>query len=155
MSTSSNPIGNLSLWYRDKPITQSLLKLVIGGGSLDTLLQKRASEIKADRLKEFFDELEQGDIALTEELVETEQFLHSFFCTVQAVTKTRQREKIRMFARILRTSIDPNMLTIPDECEELIATLENLSLREFAVLNTLYRLELARIFHKSMSAEQP
>jgi len=149
MSTDLNPIGNLSLWYRDKPIIQSLLKLVYGGSSLDTLLQRRATEIKADRLKVFFDELAQGDIPLTEDLIEGEPFLHSFFCTVQAVTRTHQREKIRLFARLLRTSISPNMLTIPDECEELIATLETISLREFAVLNCLYRLEQAHPPHPS------
>jgi len=68
MTKSPSMIGKLSVQYADRPAIKALLKLVPGWSSADTLLQKRADEIKSDRLKVFFDELAQGKRKLTGEL---------------------------------------------------------------------------------------
>ncbi len=136
-------IGKLSLQYSNRPVVKALLKLVPGGSSVDTLLQKRADEIKSDRLTVFFDELAQGKRELTEELIHSDNFLHAYFCTLRAAMNSRQHEKIRNFARLLQSSLDPTLQVGEDEHEELLALLEELSVREFAILRDLRATELA------------
>ena len=106
------------------------------------MLQKRANEIKSDRLTTFFEELAEGKHELTDELIETEDFLHSYFCTLRAVLNCRHREKIRLFARLLDSAFNPKLQVTPDEHEELLSILESISLREFAILNNLREREL-------------
>ena len=136
-------IGQLSVKYSNKPVIRSLLNIIPGWGSADTLIQKRADEIKADRLKTFFEELAEGKHELTDELIQTEDFLHSYFCTLRAALNCRQREKIKHLARLLSSSFDPTLQVAPDEHEEILSILEEISLREFAILNDLRNRELA------------
>jgi hypothetical protein len=142
MANSPNVIGQLSVTYSNRPVIKALLKLVPGGSAVDTLFQKRAEEIKSDRLKVFFDELAEGHQELTDDLIESENFLHSYFCTLRAALNSQQREKIRNFARLLNSSLNPALQCSSDEHEEVLATLQDISLREFAILNDLRKHEL-------------
>jgi hypothetical protein len=143
MTESSNVIGKLSVQYSHRPVLKALLKLVPGWSAADTLLQKRADEIKSDRLKVFFDELAQGKRELTDELIQSDSFLHAYFCTLRAAMNSRQHEKIQNFARLLDSSLDPALHVSEDEHEELLTLLEEITLREFAVLRDLRNRELA------------
>lgn len=143
MAESPNMIGKLSVQYANRPAIKALLKLVPGWSSADTLLQKRADEIKSDRLKIFFDELAQGKRELTEELIQSDSFLHGYFCTLRAAMNCRQHEKIQNFARLLDSSLDPALQVSEDEHEELLTLLEEITLREFAILSDLRNRELA------------
>lgn len=136
-------IGQLSVKYSNKPVIRSLLKIIPGWSSADTLIQKRADEIKGDRLRTFFEELAEGRHELTDELIQSEDFLHSYFCTLRAVLNCRQREKIKHLARLLSSSFDPTLRVTPDEHEDLLSILEEISLREFAILNDLRSRELS------------
>lgn len=143
MTEPPNMIGKLSVQYSDRPTIKALLKLVPGWSSADTLLQKRADEIKSDRLTVFFDELAQGKRELTDELIQSDSFLHAYFCTLRAAMNCRQHEKIQNFARLLDSSLDPTLHVSEDEHEELLALLEEITLREFAILRDLRNRELA------------
>lgn len=134
-------IGKLSEYYNNKPAIRSLLQIVPGWGSADTLLQERANEIRSERMKTFFDELAAGKHELTDSLINSEDFLHSYFCTLKAALNTRQREKIKMLARLLDASLSKEINTSTDEYEELLAVLDAISLREFNALLILSRLE--------------
>lgn len=136
-----NPIGKLSKEYSKKPGIQALLQLVPGWGSVDTLMKHRAEEIRMDRLRTFFDELANGDIELTEELISKEDFLHFYFATLRAAINTRQREKIRMLARFLLSGLRDNFEPSADEYEELLDILGTITIREFGVLYDLYNYE--------------
>lgn len=142
MTEPPNMIGALSVQYSDRPMIKALLKLVPGWSSADTLLQKRADEIKSDRLKVFFDELAQGKRELTDDLIQSDSFLHAYFCTLRAAMNCRQHEKIQNFARLLDSSLDPTLHVSEDEHEELLALLEEITLREFAILRDLRNREL-------------
>ncbi len=134
-------IGKISVNYTDNPYVQSLFQLVPGWGSADTLLHKRAEEIKKERLHTFFNELAKGRHELTDELIKSEDFLHCFFSTMKATLNTRSREKIQMLARLLNSSISPSINSNTDEYEEILAVLEAISLREFNALYILFKLE--------------
>lgn len=143
MTKPQNMIGKLSVQYSNRPAIKALLKLVPGWSAVDTLLQKRADEIKSDRLKVFFDELAQGKHELTDELIQSDSFLHAYFCTLRAAMNCRQHEKIQNFARLLDSSLDPALHVSEDEHEELLTLLEEITLREFAILRDLRNRELA------------
>jgi hypothetical protein len=143
MAESANIIGHLSVQYSNSPAIKALVKLIPGGSSADTLLQKRADEIKGDRLKAFFEELAKGTRELTDDLIQTEVFLHSYFCTMRAALNCRQREKIKNCARLLNSSLDPKLQVSSDEHEELLTILEEITEREFAILSELRNGELA------------
>jgi len=134
MAEELNVVGKLAAQYGKKPVIRSLLQLIPGWGTADTLLQHRADEIRTDRMRTFFDELADGRQELTDDLVQSEDFLHCYFCTLRAVLNTRQRDKIRLLAKLLDSSIAPDMHHTTDEYEELLAVLENITLREFGVL---------------------
>lgn len=121
--------------YSDKPVLQALLQLIPGWSSADTLLKARASEMHQERLFTFFDELENGDKELTQDLISTNEFLHAYFATVKAVWGTRRKEKIRQFARLLKSDLireqsDENAETF----EEMLKVLDELGHREFTIL---------------------
>jgi len=137
-----NVVEKLSLFYDEKPIIRALLQLVPSWGIADSLLQQRVDEIRSDRLKIFFDELASGKIELSEELIESENFLHRYFSTLRAALNTRHREKIRMFAKLLNSSLTQPNPGSADEFEELLAVLDMVTLREFGVLNDLRKNEL-------------
>lgn len=143
MTEPLNIIGQLSVQYSDRPAIKALLQLVPYWSAADTLLQKRADEIKRDRLKVFFNELAQGKHKLTDELVQSDSFLHAYFCTLRAAMNCRQHEKIQNFARLLDSSLDPALHVSEDEHEELLTLLEEITLREFAILRDLRNRELA------------
>lgn len=143
MTEPPNMIGKLSVQYGNRPAIKALLKLVPGWSAADTLLQKRADEIKSDRLKVFFDELAQGKHELTDDLIQSDSFLHAYFCTLRAAMNCRQHEKIQNFARLLDSSLDASLRVSDDEHEELLALLEEITLREFAILRDLRNRELA------------
>jgi len=137
-----NVVGKLSLLYDEKPMIRALLQLVPSWGVANSLLQQRVDEIRSDRLKTFFDELAIGKIELSEELIKSEDFLHCYFSTLRASLNTRQREKIRMFAKLLNSSLTQPNPASADEFEELLAVLDMVTLREFEVLNDLRKNEL-------------
>ena len=135
-------VGQLANRYAGHPEVRALLQLVPGWGAADTLLQRRADEIRSDRMMTFFDALASGELELTDELIQTEDFLHCYFSTLRAALNTRQRKKIQLLASLLSSSLKPETNTGTDEFEELLAVLEAISFREFAVLCDLHRREL-------------
>jgi len=137
-----NPVGQLAKYYQSQPIVQALVNAIpICGGSLDTLLNARAEEIAKERTTEFFDELSEGSIELTEEIIQSEDFIHRWVITAKVAVNTRRREKIRLFARLLKSSFLSDTSVTTDEYEEYLSILDELSYREFLVLSTLERYE--------------
>lgn len=135
-------VGKLSLCYGNNHFIRALLHLVPGWSSADSLLQQRLNEIRSDRLKTFFDELASGKVELSYNLIESEDFLHSYFSTLRAAQNTRHREKIRMFAKLLDSYINQPSPGLSDEYEELLAVLDMITLRELRVLIYLRRYEI-------------
>jgi hypothetical protein len=138
MTSSQNTIvGSLAVHYSKQPGIRALLKLIPAWSSADGLLQTRADQIKHQRLRDFFDALATGHTQITEELIQSDDFLHCYFKTTQAVINTRRKEKIELFARMLGAALDAKILTGLDQYEELLDVLDSMSFREFGVLRML------------------
>jgi len=140
-------LENLIDRYEHNPRLRALVAF-IGGHfpPLDTLeaaVVTSFQKIQSERLRELFDALDQGGIPLTDELIQQEQFVHAFVATARAASRTRQRQKIRLFSQLLRALADHKNGLDGDEHEELLRVLEELSPREFASLVLLRNHEQA------------
>jgi len=141
-----NTIAKLSEKYSNKPIVRALCHLIPGWSSADTLLQQRANEIKRERIIAFFDAIASGETELTNEIIETEDFLHCYYATLHAAINSRRKEKIKVLAKLLASSHKIVSEDSIDGYEEILSALENISYREFAVLQTLYNYEIKHPF---------
>jgi len=127
----------------DNPVIRSLIQLVpfgIGSG-IDVLLMTKIKTIRDSRIKAFFDDLNEGEIELTEELIAQEDFLHSYFSTIRAVLRTRRKEKIKLFARLFKNSVIDNQVSDPDEYDDYLKILDDLSMKDIILLNEIKSFE--------------
>lgn len=108
-------------------------------GALE-LMSSGIDQMRRERDRAFFDELEKDQHLITQELIDREDFLHDFLASLSAARRTRHREKIKRFARLLLTAIQENRLG-SSEVEEFRAILEDLSPRELQILLVLQRFE--------------
>lgn len=136
------PSAELLARYEQRPLIRGLVQLVpLGiGSAVESALLTKLNQYRAERLREFFDELGAGRLSLTEEIVESEDFLYCYFATINAVLRSRRGEKARFLARLLKGGFDGFVENV-DEYEELVALTDDLSHRELAVLALLARHE--------------
>jgi hypothetical protein len=129
-------VESLTQRYEKSAIVRALVQLIplSIGSAIDTAVLTKVQSIRADRMREFFDELARGEQELNPELLENNDFLHCFFATSEAALKTQREEKIRAFARLLCASTIQGKFSDIDEYEEFLAILDDLSNRELAVL---------------------
>lgn len=131
-NVKENLINATDKLHTKNPIVRSLMQLLPITSAIDAFLATKIENIKRDRLWTFFEELDKGELELTEELIETEDFLHAFFATVNAAFNTRRREKIKMFARLLKSYGESELVC--DEYEDYLRILDDLSIREIRLL---------------------
>ena len=119
--------------YNSNPILRGLIQLVpLGiGSAIDVSLTTKLANIKNKRIETFFDTLLKNNLNEDSKLLESEDFLHKYFLTVDLALKTRQEEKIKMFAKMLSNSFDKNDV---DEYEDYLHILNELSYRELYIL---------------------
>jgi len=133
--------------YKHSPHLRALVAFSVGYappcGALESVVLTSFERIRSERQRELFDALDQGGIELTDELIEQEEFIHAFLATARAADRTRQRQKIRLFAQLLRALASRKDGLDVDEHEELLQVLEELSPREFASLVLLRQHEQA------------
>ncbi len=93
--------------YENNRVIRGLIQLVpFGiGGAIDVVLTKTLENIQEERASAFFDELAKDDAVVDESLLESEDFLHAYFVTAKYALNSRRREKIKMFARLLKSSL--------------------------------------------------
>jgi hypothetical protein len=129
-----NPIVD---WYAHNPILRGLVGLVpYAGSGLDTAVVTAYANVQRRRIETFFEALATGGIELTDEIIQSDEFLHRFMITARAVTAQGQAEKIKLFANLLRNGFDSGALSTA-EYEELLRILDSLSVRELRVLEMM------------------
>jgi hypothetical protein len=135
----ANPTENLLARYEDNRVVRGLVQLIpFGiGGALDVVITKTLSNIREERSRAFFDELIKTSKPLEPTVLESEDFLHCYFSTVRYALNSRRREKIQVFARLLKTSLDETGPRDVDEYEEFLAILDDLTFRELQTLTIM------------------
>jgi hypothetical protein len=126
----------------EKPLIKSLIDLIpYAGSSINTLISSAVEKYKTERLTVFYDELANGKIELTDDIVQKEDFLHCYFSTIEAVLKTKRREKIEYFGRLFNRAITTDIIEDTDQYEDYLNMLDELTYYEIEVLLKLHRLE--------------
>jgi hypothetical protein len=130
-------------YYEKNPVIRALVPLIFTpfATGIDAALMQKLQNIKEERARAFFDELADGKIELTGYLIKTEDFLHCFYATTKAALNTRRRQKIRMFARLLKSATIEGAFSDTDEYEEYLGILDELSYQEICMLLFLEKYE--------------
>jgi len=123
--------------YEGNRVIRGLIQLIpFGiGSSIDVILTITLDKINTERATVFFDELAAGNVIVDEELLRSEDFLHCYFSTAKYALNSRRREKIKMFARLLKCSLKDSDLKDVDEYEDFLKILDELSYRELKALS--------------------
>lgn len=140
----SQSAGKFSEHYEENPLTSLLIttlsvavpQIAIAKEAIDRAVTK----IQQKRFQVLLDELAKGEKLLTPEIIESEEFIHSFVVVYRAAMNTYQRDKVRMFARILLSAVEKDELA-SDKFEEYVRILEDLSIRELKILELLEKIE--------------
>lgn len=132
-------VSYVEKYYADYPVIRGLIQLIpYGVGSaLDVIVVEKIREIQKERLRTFFDALDKRKIRLTEDTIKNNDFLHAYFSTVRYVLNIRREEKIRLFANLFSTYCGEEKFDQTDEYEEFLEILDDLSFREFTILQTI------------------
>lgn len=126
--------------YEKQPLIIGLIKALDPITKMaDGFLSTRVTNLRAKRLYQFYEELNSGDVELTEDMIDNDTFLHAYFSTVEYVTRTRSDEKIKRFAKLLK-SWYAEKITI-EYFEDYTDTFDDLSDREFLILSILFGYE--------------
>ncbi|WP_226675688.1 hypothetical protein [Rossellomorea aquimaris] len=154
LSTPDNIIKNtiktdLLRKYSNNSVLRGLIQVVPYGAVVDNLLNVSYNNILLERAKIFYEEIGCGTVELTPELVENEDFLHSYFSTYKAALFTRQREKIRFFARLLSNGIYEGIVSNADEYDDFLKILDDLTSREIVILFLLDERESKSIYNEN------
>lgn len=145
LAQATEKLGDLLEGYEGQTWIRSLIQLIpFGlGSAFDVAASGKAFDYRRRRMRVFFDELASGAAPLSEEVIESEDFLHCYFRTVEAADRSRVDSKIRRLARLLRCGFSSTELAGVDEFEELLASIDSVSDREFSVLVLLRRYEIS------------
>ncbi|OAK74431.1 hypothetical protein [Lederbergia galactosidilytica] len=127
--------------YKNNTVVRGLIQLVPFGGLIDTMVTTSYQNILVDRSIAFFEELNKGNLMLTPEVIESEDFLHAYFSTYKAALYTRQRQKIRFFSRLLCNGLLEQKVRDINEYDDYLKILDELSYREICILYILYEFE--------------
>jgi hypothetical protein len=134
------PAQRTALGYRNSPKLRALVEgigsFVPGVTAANTYIVERLSDLERQRREALFQYLDEAGAELTDELINSDDFLHCFTITMRAAQRTRRKEKIRVFARLLASATRNGeaRITDVDEYEELLGILVILSHREIQVL---------------------
>lgn len=119
-----------------QPLIKSLIQLVpFGVGSaIDAAIVETLNKMEYNRKKAFFDELDSGELLLTDELIKSEDFLHCYMVTYKAMIMTKKEKKIELFAKLLKSYINSAEISLTEEFENELALVEPLNEIDIIIL---------------------
>ncbi len=128
-------------------IRSAIPLIPIVGTYIDSTLSMHGQKYVEERLqyliKELGEEIKQvKDFVIDNAFLQTEEGYDLINKTFIAASKTRQKDKLRLFAKVLRGAYSPK--TTFHDPELYIKLIEELSARELEVVFLLYRIKVAR-----------
>jgi hypothetical protein len=115
-----------------KPWVKLLIQALPGGSVIDTAISEFSDQYRVRKTRKFFDELSKGEIELTPEKIQNDDFLHAYYSVLYYVQRSRTDEKVARFAFLFRSLIE-GKVDIQDH-EDLVKILDELTDREMYVL---------------------
>ena len=120
----------------ENPIMRALISLaglVPVVSALDAAVVAQWEKSKQERFKKLLEELKRGEKYLTEELIQQEDFIYGFVSVTKASINTRRKEKIELFANVLKNACRWKELDSHD-FEDNLSVLDEISLQELKLL---------------------
>lgn len=127
-------LEKIQIAYENDPTVKAIIKFSRLGEFFMPYISDRVNQIREERTKTFFDELLEGKVKLSEDVIKSEDFLHKFYITYKSAINTRRRKKIEFFARLLLSSLENNEHQDIDIFEDYVKILQDLSFREIEAL---------------------
>jgi hypothetical protein len=135
-------MDNLAEYYSDNVGLRMLLQLDPSGigGAIDIYLSDMFEKYKKKRAREFFSKIASKNVVITDEMINSDDFLFAFFSTTNAVFNTNKKEKIDLFANLLVHGINYRDYG-SSKYEQYLSIIEEVTYMELQILETLFRFE--------------
>jgi hypothetical protein len=141
--------------YSDQVIIRAGINAIpFVGGSIDVILSSLGQKFVIKRIEDFITELK-SEVELLESQKINHDFLNSeegfdlIVKSFNSASKTRQREKLRIYAKILKNALTSGKAYEEDEPEIFLKIVEELSIKEFKVATLLFKLKANLKPHES------
>jgi hypothetical protein len=146
-TTLTDKLAKASLQYGEHTIIRSgIIGIPFVGGSLDFLLSARGQNYTIKRINTFISELQSEISELKEEQInkkylESEKGFDLLVKSFNSASKTRNTEKIKIYAQIVTGAIVSKTVFKYDEPELYIRIIDELSETEIKIAYALYQLK--------------
>ena len=127
-------IEKIQIAYENDKTIQALIHSTPLTNYFHKLISERVKELRYNRTKEFFEELNDGGVDLSVGTIESEDFLYFFFQSFEYAINSRREEKVRLLARLLKSGLKAGLNENFEEFEEFSRNLDQLSYREILIL---------------------
>ena len=146
-----NKLDKASLIYSENVVLRSIVNGIPGiGGSLDVLFSSLGKKYVSKRIETFLSVLQQEIVALDEKSIDLDYMTSEtgydlIIKAFDSTAKTRQKEKISLYARIIRNSLIKSKDFEEDEPYLYLTIIESLSIKELRVAKCLMELKEKKI----------
>ena len=139
--TPSESIRRLATSYSENDILRGVVQTIpFVGNIVDGVLAAGRHDLVQQRVEAFLDDLREEVMrilrkeGLDEEFLRSQDYAHLVLLATEQATRSRTREKVRVYARLLARAGTPEAAKKVDRSEELLHSLADLSLTEIRVL---------------------
>jgi hypothetical protein len=142
--------------YADQVLIRASINAIpFIGGSIDVLLSSFGQKFVIKRIENFLTELNH-EISLLDSKKINHDFLNSeegfdlIIKSFNSASRTRQQEKLKLYAKILKNALTNQKTYSEEEPEMFLEIIEGLSTREFRVATLLFRQKAKMKPHESV-----
>ena len=154
-----NTLIEASKAYSDQTIIRAGINTIpFVGGSIDILLSSTGQNFVIKRIENFIAELDREISTLNESKInydffQSEEGFDLIIKAFNSVSKTRQQEKLILYARIIKGTITLDKSFEVDDPEIYLNIVEELSVKELKVARFLYELKEINVLTEQEIAE--
>lgn len=145
--TLNDKLTIVSQMYGEESVLRAAISSIpYVGGALDIMFSSKGQSYIITRIEGFIEELKAQVSHLEEskvnhEFLESEQGFDLIVKAFNSSARTRQREKIKLYAKILKGALTKGKEFEEDEAELYLKIVEELSIKELQVALLLYKLK--------------
>jgi hypothetical protein len=159
MEDIKNKLVQISKGYTDQTVIRTLINLIPHiGGSLDLLLSSSGQNFVIRRIEKLISELNEqiGELnksKINHDFLETEEGFDLMIKAFNSASRTRQNEKLKLYAKIIKGALTEGKEYQEDEPELYLQIIEELSVKEIRVAKCLYELRQVETENINLNSE--
>ena len=150
MADLKETITRASIVYEEQTLFRAAINAIpYVGGTIDVLFSSIGQKFSAKRIEFFIDELKNEishlqETTINKDYLEKEEGFDLILKAFNASARTRQKEKLILYARIIKNSLTNGREFEEDEPETFLKIVEELSVKELRVAMCLYKLKIKK-----------